>query len=475
MKTIHPYNVDFFASKRARRRGSIAILGTVTMTALLGMLGLAFDATYLYHLKREAQTAADAGARAAALELQKGSTATKIATEAKAETATNGFTDGANSVTVTVNQPPVGGNWAGNANAVQIIVTRAVSTSFMQVLGLTNAQVSAESVGGKQSGGACVYALNPTVNHAVIVSGGSSVVNLNCAVVDDSSASHAFDVSGGATFSATSVNVVGLVEDTSGADLCGANCTISDAPNNPNTGITAEADPLASIAEPAVGACTYTGVLGNTSYVALNGGAVSALPAGVLPAITGIGTQLNPYVLSPGTYCNGIKVGAGQYATFNPGTYILNAISGSNQAFNVSGGGYASGTGVTFFLTARDPITGVANAGNYRSIAISGTSTVSFSAPTSGALKGMLFFQDRTLTGVSNTGQESFTGGSQLTLEGALYFPLDNVVFSGGTAAHPDYLIIVADTITFSGGSTINNDYSGLLGGSPIQVTGIIE
>jgi hypothetical protein len=87
----------------------------------------------------------------------------------------------------------------------------------------------------------------------------------------------------------------------------------------------------------------------------------------------------------------------------------------------------------------------------------------------------MLFFQDRTLTGVNNNGQESFTGGSNLTLQGALYFPLDNVTFSGGTTAHPDYLIIVADTITFSGGSAINNDYSGLDLGSPIQVTGIIE
>ncbi len=48
------------------------------------------------------------------------------------------------------------------------------------------------------------------------------------------------------------------------------------------------------------------------------------------------------------------------------------------------------------------------------------------------------------------------------------------MTISGGTAAHPDYLIIV-DTITFSGGSTIKNDYSTLDKGSPIQVTGIIE
>ena len=79
------------------------------------------------------------------------------------------------------------------------------------------------------------------------------------------------------------------------------------------------------------------------------------------------------------------------------------------------------------------------------------------------------------MTGVNNNTQESFSGGSNLTLQGALYFPLDNVTFSGGTAAHPDYLIIVADTISINGASSINNDYSGLDKGSPIQVTGIIE
>src|SRR5881392_3160565 len=95
----------------SRRRGSIAILGTVTMTALFGMLGLTFDAAYLYHLRRTAQIAADAGAKAGSIEMQSGSSNDTIATQVKAEAATNGFTDGVNGVTVTVNKPPVGGNW----------------------------------------------------------------------------------------------------------------------------------------------------------------------------------------------------------------------------------------------------------------------------------------------------------------------------------------------------------------------------
>jgi len=440
-----------------RRRGSIAILGALTITALLGMLGLAFDGAYMYHLKRKAQIAADAGARAAALELQNGSSSDTIRAQAKAESATNEFTDGVNGVTVTVNKPPVGGNWAGNANAVQVIVKQAVATSFMQVLGVGNAQVAAEAVGGLASGGSCVYALDKTKGQAISVSGGTTSVLVNCGVVDDSSDSHAFSVTGGATFSATGVNVVGGVEDTSGADKCGSNCTVTNSPNAPVTGVMAEPDPLKNIAAPSVGSCTYTN-LGTLT----GGTAVS-----VTPPITGNGTSGNPFVFGPGTYCNGVKLSSA-YATIGAGTYIMNGTSGSNQALNISGTSNVTGTGVTFFNTAT-------SGSNYKPIVVSGSSTTNFSAPTTGTLAGMLFFQDRTLTGVNVGTQESFTGGSNLTLQGALYFPLDNIVFSGGTAAHPDYLIIVADTITFSGGSTINNDYSALAQGSPIQVTGIIE
>jgi hypothetical protein len=172
----------------------------------------------------------------------------------------DGFTDGINGVTVTVNKPPVGGNWAGNANSVQVIIKQAVPTSFMQVLGLTSAQIVAESVGGMRSGTNCVYALNPAANESISVSRGTSNVQANCGVVVDSSSGHAFDVSGGATFSATSVSVVGGVEDTSGADKCGSNCTVTNAPNAPVTGAVSELDPLRNIAEPSVGACTYSGL-----------------------------------------------------------------------------------------------------------------------------------------------------------------------------------------------------------------------
>ena len=162
------------------------ILGTLTMTALLGMLGLGFDAAYLYHLKRRAQVAADAGAKAASLEMQAGSNADTVASAARTEVTSNGFTNSVSGATVTVNNPALYGRYAGITGAVEVIVTQSNTPFFMQALGVTTAAASARAVGGLADSSACIYVLDPTANHAFEVSGSGSV-NANCGIVDDSS------------------------------------------------------------------------------------------------------------------------------------------------------------------------------------------------------------------------------------------------------------------------------------------------
>ena len=448
--------MGFVSPSRRTQKGSIMIMGTLTLTALVGMLGLGFDAAYLYHLKRRAQVAADAGAKAASLELQAGSNSDTVKSAARTEVTSNGFTNGVDGATVTVNNPAVYGRYAGVTGAVEVIVTQSNTPFFMQVLGVTAAAASARAVGGLADSSACIYVLDPSASHAFEVSGGSSI-NANCGVVDDSSSSHAFDVSGGSSsITVASASVVGGVEQCT-------SCTITESPNQVVTGATYEDDPLSNIAAPTVGSCTYTGVVGHTSGVSLSGGSVSVLPS-TATAITGTGTQADPYVLSPGTYCNGITLSA-VYATFNSGTYILNGGGLTSSSSN----GHISGTAVTFYNTG----TGGFGSYAYKPIVISGGGTANFSAPTSGSLSGILFFQDRTLPNQSS--QETVSGGSSTTFEGAIYMPKSQLVFSGGSAQNPAYVIIVSRILTFSGASTINNDYSGLPLGSPIKVTGIIE
>ncbi len=151
---------------RSSRRGSILVVGTLSISVLLGFMGLALDASYLYYHKRRMQTAADAGAIAGALELLRGavgtsSGASRVTAAAKNDTALNGFTDVQGGVTVTVNNPPLSGPSAGNNAFVEVIISQAQGTWFMRALGTNSATVTARAVansGGSSPG--CIYTLN---------------------------------------------------------------------------------------------------------------------------------------------------------------------------------------------------------------------------------------------------------------------------------------------------------------------------
>jgi hypothetical protein len=196
------------------------------------------------------------------------------------DTANNGFTSGADQVTVTVNQPPTSGNYNGNGGYVEVIVAKTISTSFMSVLGTSSMTIRARAVVGA-SGGACIYALDPNIQDAIVVSGGSTI-NTSYAIIDESSNSKGFETTGGSCVTASSIQVVGNYN---------GGC-ISPAPV---TGIESPGDPLAgAFPFPSAGACTYTNWHNNGAS------------------------------LSQGTYGGGITI-SGMDVTANAGQYILSA------------------------------------------------------------------------------------------------------------------------------------------------------
>src|SRR5262249_18264858 len=126
---------------------------------------------------------------------------------------------------------------------------------------------------------------------------------------------------------------------------------------------------------------------------------------------------------SPGTsgvmvFCNGLSVTGGSSVTLQPGTYVIDGGS-----FSISGNSSISGTGVTIILTS-------SRRSNYATASISGGSTVNISAPTSGTLQGLAFYQDRN---APSSGNDSFSGGTTQNITGAIYFPNQGVTFNGGT------------------------------------------
>jgi hypothetical protein len=399
-----------------RRVGGFVLTTMAAVTAvMMECIGLAIDTGYLELIKTRMQAAADAAAVGGAQELKANGSA-NLVTAAQNDAALNGFTNGQNSVTIAVHNPPTSGNYTADSTAVETTVSQSVSPLFMGLLGFTSLSVTARSVAhqGTANGGGCLFTLDPTASGAFSLSGGVQLAS-QCAVQVNSSSATAMSVSGGTSLTAPSIGVVG------GYSLSGG----SSISPMPTTGVQAVTDPLANLPAPSVGGCNYT----NTNIA---NGAIRTL--------------------SPGVYCNGISVSGGANVTFNPGTYIL-----KGGGLQLSGGCTATGADVLFYNTAGSGF-------GYSGISFSGGTRDVLSAPTTGTYAGILFFQDRS---ISSPAASSFSGGASALLNGTLYFPTSTLSYSGGTGTA--YTILISKKISFSGGAMLNNNYSSLPAGSPIK------
>ncbi len=88
---------------RGRDGGQAIVMIAIVFMALMFAVGLAIDAGQLFAAKRTQQEAADAGAFAGAIVLYQGGTVLEATAAAIADATKNGFTDGVNGATVTVN------------------------------------------------------------------------------------------------------------------------------------------------------------------------------------------------------------------------------------------------------------------------------------------------------------------------------------------------------------------------------------
>ncbi|MFU8798294.1 MAG: pilus assembly protein, partial [Gammaproteobacteria bacterium] len=87
-------------------------------------------------------------------------------------------------------------------------------------------------------------------------------------------------------------------------------------------------------------------------------------------------------ILTPGTYCGGIRIGANSTVNFQPGVYVV-----KDGPFLIDANAEVSVTGVGFYF--------VRDAGQSTVFTASAQSSIDFSAPVNGPLAGILFFEDR--------------------------------------------------------------------------------
>jgi len=412
-------------NRRQGEKGSILILGSITMVVLMAFMGLALDASYMYFHKRRMQTAADVGAYGGAIEKLRGST--DVITPAKNDTALNGFTDGSNGVTVTVNNPPVSGSKVGDANFVEVIITHPQPTWFMRVLNFNSVTVKARVVAGVgNTGNGCVYALNRDASHTNngFFANGTTNSSFSCGVFSNAN----FRATGGACVVTPSVNYTGTYSNQSSGTDCG--------PSGVGEGVPIVDPLLNKFSIPSYSSCT-------ANNFRVNGGTTVTIPSG--------------------TYCGGITItGSVQNVVFSGGEYIL--VGGG---LSINGAVNVSGSGVTFFNTYPGNQTN-----KYAGISITGSGTVTLSAPTTGTDKGLLMYQDPRISWSASNGSD-VEGGANSTYNGILYFPTTDLQYAGNSSASADgtdgYTMLIGYDIKINGSARVNSDYSALGGNSPIQ------
>lgn len=349
------------AMKTLREENGQALVITVlSMTILLGFSALAADVGIMLKTKRIAQTAADAGAIAGASVIKYGGDATAAA---KAATALNGMTDGANGATITVNNPPLYGPHAGATNTayVEVIASQVEPTIFMNLFGFSNLTINTRAVAYNGSAGYnCVYVLNQSAPDSAQFQGSFNFNAPNCGVIVDSTDPCALDFTGsGGTLTAGSVGVTG--------GDCGKT---GDSTPAPVIGVAPESDPLAAqgITPPDTTKLTCTAAptppaTGTLTIGPTDGGTVCYSGA----------VDLNNMKLSPGTY-----VFTGTTSTLGPckSTVCLGNLTTDTTAFphgvtlDIANGSLGVDTNTTIDLVAPHPVTGDTASDPYNGIVI---------------------------------------------------------------------------------------------------------
>ncbi|MGC2411776.1 MAG: pilus assembly protein TadG-related protein [Stellaceae bacterium] len=201
------------------RRGVVAILLALALPMMIGLAGLGVETGLWYAMKWQNQSAADAAAMSAALELGNGKGCLDYSQMAVYAAKYSGFTptsssfpcpvSGSNCTTgvssICVNTPPQSGSQTcADApttcnNAVEVILSQQQNT-FLAAFYLSAVTIQSRSVALWGSGGTvCVLALDPSAAGAVDILSGASVNLTNCWVAANSTSATSIITAGTGT------------------------------------------------------------------------------------------------------------------------------------------------------------------------------------------------------------------------------------------------------------------------------------
>jgi len=435
------------------RRGAMAMTLGLLMTGFAGMTALSVDVADWYGSRRIMQAAADAGAMGGALALKNGDTNAQAISAATTDAQLNatGLGSGA-TVTASVNA----------SSQITVTLTKKatllLSGLFLSTAPTITTTATAGVVPLTTAGGTpmCLLVTSPAASNVVVLSGSSSIQASGCGMVVNSTSTSAINLSGNTVINSKSLCGPGGHNVTGSSKLNPAeiNCpTVSD----PYTNMTVPS--AASASNP----CMVTNFQTNGSnYYEYTdqGGTTHQISNGATTVIGGVnafyyatpGNTSTALHMTQGVYCGGISLGAYTNVVFDPGIYVMR-----NGGLNTSGNTTASGSGVAFYLTG----TGTAVQLQNDDVDLSAQTTLTITAPTTGAMAGIAIYQDG--SAATGTLTNTLSGNSTINFTGLLYFGHQNVTVSGSSENQSaGFTAMIAYTLNYSGYSTLylNSNYS---------------
>ena len=384
-------------------RGGVAVIFALSSTVLIGLAGGGIDYARLSYRRTQLQTATDVGTLA-------GGNMLKLAQTTADTQSVSGVTEQA----IRDNAKRTGGapfsvqvRISDDGTSVTAQTQENFPLAFGKIIGVPmatiNVRAQSKLVGKTRL---CVLALDPSSNGTLITQDQASVTASQCSVYSDSVSTSGVTLQNQATILATSICSVG-----------GNSVSTSKPPQpGPKSGCPSLKDPLAVIAPPMASGCTYTNTVVTTSRT-----------------------------LSPGTYCNGLKVTQGATATLSPGVYVIDT-----GPLTVDGNATLTGSYVGIYLKSQQT-----------TLNLTAASTINLTAPRDGPMSGLLFYEDPTAP-LLREHKISSNGARQLL--GTIYMPRGKLTVDshGAVADQSAYTVIVSRQlkVASSANLTMNAMYS---------------
>ena len=467
-------------------RGQILVVTAAAMLTLLAIAAVVIDLGFSWMLSRQEQNAADPGALAAGRYLNPDTglladpgmaraaacfyareagmfpNATSNDTTSPTGCVPGNDPRGASGIyhgaSITINNPPVGGDFSGQPGFVQVVITRQQDTFFGPVLGRPTAVVTNSAVAAHHNGTSNPYsllALDPTTCQSGKISGSGSItiqpvtagslggtvqVDSNCGsplddVCQNGSGPGGLKIDGGGTLTAPQINVVG-------------SCVKSGTLNGPvDEGVVFAEDPLKNLPPPQID------ITDTTTYGRCGVGGMVTAPSGN-PNEKGCKfNAATTFDLSPGVYYGGWEVGANAALRLQPGIYII-AGGGIKATAGASIQSVTDLTGnpsrVFIFNTDNPYYAAVCRAGGgaehqcQRSVDLTADSDLrlkglsqtapcpDYSASPICPWAGLLLWQDG--AGSNPTAPVTLGGQTNLEISGTIYAPKAKVSLAGGSS-----------------------------------------